>query len=166
MESRPVIRSGKSAPVELPELPARDSSQTDSSFQRPILHRVSTFEGPLRLRQDQSPGSSQSIHRAGSVNFGTRPDRSQLRPVSIAVGPDPYADPSETVDPFSNSIPDQSYGENTSSLATSYGSPMSSSTTLNSLGGGKKGPPPPPPSRAKKPPPPPPKRPSISAINT
>ncbi|KAL1968998.1 hypothetical protein VTN77DRAFT_832 [Rasamsonia byssochlamydoides] len=120
---------------------------SDSSFQRPILNRAPTFEGPTQIRGDPSPATSQVSSRISSETLSIRTARTSLRPVSIVDTPDDSGSP---------------YDERSASPATSQGSAFSrtpSSTTVNSVSVGKKAPPPPIPSRAKKPPPPiPPKR--------
>ncbi|GIK00491.1 hypothetical protein Aspvir_004516 [Aspergillus viridinutans] len=160
---RPIIRSDRHTSSVPPTLPVREAYPAETPYQRPVLNRTSTFEGPSQLRQLQPSGSSSWQSRATSENFISRRDSSQPRPVSMM--PDnPYTDLYEESTAHVNSHSDVFCQGRLS--PSSYGNAISrraSSGTLNSSALNKKAPPPPPPSRAKKPPPPPPtKRPMLS----
>ncbi|GFF22016.1 uncharacterized protein C19C2.10 [Aspergillus udagawae] len=160
---RPIIRSDRHTSSVPPTLPVTEAYPVETPYQRPILNRTSTFEGPSQLRHLQPSGSSSWQSRATSENFVSRRDSSHPRPVSMM--PDnPYSDSYEESTAHVNSHSDVFYQGRSS--PPSYGNAISrraSSGTLNSSALNKKAPPPPPPSRAKKPPPPPPvKRPMLS----
>ncbi|KAF4273708.1 hypothetical protein CNMCM8812_007056 [Aspergillus fumigatus] len=160
---RPIIRSDRHASSVPPTLPAREAYPAETPYQRPVLNRTSTFEGPSQLRHLQPSGLSSWQSRAASENLVSRRDSSQPRPVSMM--PDnPYTDAYEESTAHVNSHSDVFYQGRSS--PPSHGEIISrraSSGTLNGSALNKKGPPPPPPSRAKKPPPPPPmKRPMLS----
>ncbi|KAJ5343143.1 hypothetical protein MYU51_016403 [Penicillium brevicompactum] len=161
-ETRPPIRSNKTIATPFADSPPRETNV------RPILSRVSTFEGPTQLRQDQSPVAAQWIQqRTASENMGGYGRRSSTQVGSGRISADPYAD-SEEVSSYGRSSPERMLGRSISP-ATSHGSVASrkpSTSNMNTLGL-KKAPPPPPPSRAKKPPPPPPpmKRTLLAAPN-
>ncbi|RLL96137.1 hypothetical protein CFD26_104722 [Aspergillus turcosus] len=161
---RPIIRSDRHPSSSVPPtLPVREAYPPETPFQRPVLNRTSTFEGPSQLRQLQPPGSSLWQSRATSENYISSRHSSQPRPVSMM--PDnPYTDPYEESTAQVNAHSDVFYQGRSS--PSSHGDAISrraSSGTLNGSALNKKAPPPPPPSRAKKPPPPPPmKRPMMS----
>jgi len=163
-ETRPSIRSNKTIATPYADSPPRET------YQRPVLSRVPTFEGPAQLRQEHSPVASQWIQqRTASENLGGFGRRSSTQVGSGRISADPYAD-SEEVSSYGRSSPERMFsGGRSISPATSHGSVVSrqpSATNMNTLGL-KKAPPPPPPSRAKKPPPPPPpmKRTLLAAPN-
>jgi hypothetical protein len=163
-ETRPPIRSSKTIATPYAESPPRET------YQRPVLSRVPTFEGPAQLRQDHSPVASQWLQqRTASENLSGFGRRSSTQVGSGRISADPYAD-SEEVSSYGRSSPERMFsGGRSISPATSHGSVPSrqpSSTNMNTMGL-KKAPPPPPPSRAKKPPPPPPpmKRTLLAAPN-
>ncbi|KAL1853771.1 hypothetical protein Plec18167_005022 [Paecilomyces lecythidis] len=152
---RPSLRTMRTASSNNITQSPNDSYSSDYAYQRPVYSNTPSFEGPTQLQGDQSPAR---MSRVINDNSAIQSTRSSLRPVSKAYV-DPYADSADETGSYSNTSPDRSYGELSTSPATSHGSVMSrnpSSTTLNGAGISKKGPPPPPPSRAKKPPPPPP----------
>lgn len=161
---RPIIRSDRHPSSSVPPtLPVREAYPPETPFQRPVLNRTSTFEGPSQLRQLQPPGSSSWQSRTTSENFISRRNSSQPRPVSMM--PDnPYRDPYEEPTAQVNAHSDVFYqGRSSPSSQGDAISRRASSGTLNGSALNKKAPPPPPPSRAKKPPPPPPmKRPMMS----
>ncbi|EKV10761.1 BAR [Penicillium digitatum] len=167
-ETRPSIRSTRSTTPYSESLP-REMYGNSNGGSRPILNRVSTFEGPAQLRQEQSPHASQwNQQRTAGENLGGFRRRSSTHVGSGRISADPYAD-SEEVSSYGRSSPERMFsGGGSISSATSHGSMPSrrpSANNLNSLGQ-KKAPPPPPPSRAKKPPPPPPiKRSLLAAQN-
>lgn len=145
-EQRPIIKSTRSGLSRLAtESPMKDYVSASNS--RPAISRLTTFEGPTKIRNDASPTSQlPPLARVPSDSLTIRTQRSQLRNVNNAVlDGDVFDDPTDSQ--FSNSSPDRSYGDASVSPATSHGSVA---------GARFKGPPPPPPSRSKKPPPPPP----------
>lgn len=145
-EPRPSIKSTRSVSSRLvSESPAKEFLSASSS--RPLINRSTTFEGPTQIRRDVSPiPSLPRLARVPSDSLTIRSQRSQLRNVNNAVPAHDVFD-DQTDSPFNNVSPDRSYGDASSSPATSHGS---------AAGAKIKGPPPPPPSRTKKPPPPPP----------
>ncbi|EAW12542.1 BAR domain protein [Aspergillus clavatus NRRL 1] len=162
---RPIIRSDRHPSSAHMGSPARETYPADSPFQRPVLNRTSTFEGPSQLRQVQPSSTPPWQSRAPSENFISRRDSSQTRPISMM--PDnPYNDPYEEPATNFGGNHDGFYSGRPSPPNSAYGDVISrraSSATLNGAALQKKAPPPPPPSRAKKPPPPPPmKRPMLS----
>ncbi|KAH8434636.1 BAR domain protein [Aspergillus melleus] len=165
-DQRPIIRTSRSPSTHFVESREPYVAETPPPPpQRPVLNRISTFEGPAQLRQDHASGS-QWPGRTTSENVISRRNSIQARPPA-RVPTDPYIDASGEFRSSSNTSPERSYYGRSESPASSYGgvSRRASSTALNAAGGPKKGPPPPPPSRAKKPAPPPPpmKKPMLSA---
>lgn len=137
----------RSFPPSMVELPGREAFATDPSSQRPVANRVSTFEGPMQLRQEQ-PWQSRENHTF-------RRTTSHIQPVS-RVASDPYADPSDEASSYNGTGPGYLQRGRSVSPATSHGSAMSRTTSASTMNGvpPKKAPPPPPP-RSKKPAPPP-----------
>lgn len=152
------------APIRSSRIIATESSPRDThssnSFPRPLLNRTSTFEGPTQLRQDPSPPGPQWIQRTTSDNL--TPRRSSTYISNSRFLADPYADSESSS--YGRSSPERTFGNRSSSPATSHGSvasrggPSSTPATLY-----KKAPPPPPPCRSKKPPPPPPMKRSLAS---
>ncbi|KAI9818552.1 MAG: hypothetical protein M1827_000611 [Pycnora praestabilis] len=170
-EPRPSIRSNRAiASSTVLDPPRRELPGLDYP-PRPSVSRSTTFEGPTQLHRDSSPIAAPRMSRIPSEPLALTTNRSQLRPISrISNSSDVFGDYNDDSTFHSNSSPDRSYGERSTSPATSYGSGPSrtaSSTTLNAgFPNSKKAAPPPPPSRAKKPPPPPPmKRSALSTSN-
>ncbi|KAJ5775266.1 uncharacterized protein N7511_000277 [Penicillium nucicola] len=165
-EARPAIRSSKTIATQYADSPPRETYATS----RPVLSRVSTFEGPTQLRQEPPVASQWIGQRTASENSVAYGRRSSTQVGSGRVSADPYAD-SEEVSSYGRSSPERMFGGGRSiSPATSHGSVASrkpSATNMSTLGLSKKAPPPPPPSRAKKPPPPPPpmKRTLVASTN-
>ncbi|OJD26353.1 hypothetical protein ACJ73_02268 [Blastomyces percursus] len=172
-EHRPAIKSNPAASMYQNGSPPRVYSP-DSPYQhRPNMTRTSTFEGPSKLRRDQSPAVTQRMSRIASDSAALRNNNSSssnyhgqlhLRTVNR-----PYDHFPETPDDASygkgggSSSPDRYFtGGRSVSPATSNGSALSRAASMTGYHQAgvtsidKKAPPPPPPSRAKKPPPPPP----------
>lgn len=150
----------------------REQPGFDSSGSRPLLSRVTTFEGPSRLNRDSSRDSSPftrpSISRVPTDSALLVSNKAQLRPIRTNTrNADVFGDPSDEVAVMDSSSPDR-FDERSTSPATSYGSIPSRKASWSMLEGdgsiGKKAPPPPPPSRSKKAPPPPPTK--RSALST
>lgn len=162
-ENRPPIRSSRTIAG---ESSAGEAYPSSSGFPRTASNRISTFEGPTQLRQEQSQTGPQLIRRTTSDNLTAQRNSTYFS--SGRFPADPYAD--SEASSYGPSSPERNLGNRSSSPATSHGSVASrgpSSSTLNNTGLSKKAPPPPPPSRSKKPPPPPPpmKRTLITASN-
>ena len=143
VETRPTIPPGRTY-TSRQESPARGHDNLVST--RPSMTRTVTMEPS---RRDISPIGAPKLTRMPSDSLTIRTTRTQLRAVDQTITEhDVFADDSTA---YTNSSPEQSHGELSTSPATSQGSgPIY-----------KKGPPPPPPSRATKPgigkaPPPPP----------
>ena len=171
VENRPAIRSTRTRSSYVPtiESPRKEPDGHDYSSARPGVNRATTFEGPTQLYREASP--PQRVSRVPSDNFTVRNQRAQLRPLSrISPDNDIFNYPSDESTFNSNSSPDRSYKERSTSPATSHGSAApsrsTSYSTLTSAPNGKKQAPPPPPSRTKKPPPPPPPPMKRSALST
>ena len=148
LQPTPIVRSSKPA---LPESPVRVPYAADIDTQRPVVSRMSTFEGPTTQLRQEPVYNNTYPSRTTSENLSAR--ISQLRPVS-RVASDPYTDHSDNYS--TGTSPDGYYGER-SSPTPSYGNGFDQGgSSMNGSGIFKKAPPPPPPSRAKKPPPPPP----------
>ncbi|THC95522.1 hypothetical protein EYZ11_004994 [Aspergillus tanneri] len=155
-DQRPIIRSNRSPSSHFAE--SRETYAPDTPPQRPILNRITTFEGPTQLRQEHSSASPHWPSRTASENAITRRNSIQNRSIP-RVPADPHMDYPGEFRSQNGTSPERLYYGRSESPASSYGGEVSrraSSTTLNNAGLHKKAPPPPPPSRAKKPAPPPP----------
>ena len=175
-DTRPSIRSARTASNILPESPRRDMQAYDNDFRSHSISRATTFEGSASQLRDMSPIGTSRMSRVPSENINMRAQRSQLRPLTRVtsgnndVFNEPYDDPT-----FSHDSPDRPWevgSQRSASPALSQGSAAPSrtasySTLSSSLSNNKKQAPPPPPSRAKKhqPPPPPMKRSALSTNN-
>ena len=175
-DTRPSIRSTRTASSILPESPRRDMQAYDNDFRSHSISRTTTFEGSASQLRDMSPIGASRMSRVPSENINMRAQRSQLRPLTRVtsgnseVFNEPYDDPT-----FNHDSPDRPWeggSQRSASPALSQGSAAPSRTASysalsSSLPNNKKQAPPPPPSRAKKPPPPPPpmKRSALSTNN-
>ncbi|KZF22545.1 BAR-domain-containing protein [Xylona heveae TC161] len=178
LEPRRSIRSTRvaSSSLALERSPRRDMSGIDMPVRRPTVHRASTterhasnsFEGPTQLYREYTGHPAPGFSRIPTDPPTYVSSHSQFPSASRHnLGHDVFGDPTDDNTLHSTSSPERSWGDQSSSPATSYSSGPSrktSSSTLNAGYANKKAPPPPPPSRAKKPPPPPPLK--RSAIST
>lgn len=150
---RPTIRATRSTSSysQQDDLP---QARPESVYARPSLSRLSTFEGPAQLRNDDLSATSPFTPSRAQSDLALRATRTSLRPVSKI-----YED-SHDGSSYGNVSPYDDRSESSAASQGGYFSRTPSSSTLSTTPGAKKGPPPPPPSRATKPRPPPPPPPS------
>lgn len=147
---RPAIRSRRPSSIYAQQDDAPQQLKPEAAYSRPVLNRVSTFEGPTHSRNDDPPAASYTPNRTHS-DLSIRTTRSTLRPVSKIY--EDYQDSSS----YGNVSPYDDRSESSAASQSGYFSRTPSSSALNGTSpAAKKAPPPPPPSRATKPKPPPP----------